>query len=111
MATADQPLVILLDSLDQLSRTHNAHDLSWLPKHLPPYVRIVVTTLLYEYDILDTLENDITCKEHFTEVEPLGPQMGIQIINDWLEGKEISLRQVWPKEISLHQIWHQLGVI
>lgn len=38
-------LVLFLDSLDQLDPSHGARQLSWLPRHLPPHVKIVVSTL------------------------------------------------------------------
>ena len=49
-ASADAPLVIVLDSIDQLSLSNRALDDlgSWLPglKHpLPPHVRLIVSTL------------------------------------------------------------------
>ena len=39
------PLILLFDSLDQLSSVDNAHCLAWLPKRLPPYVKVVTSTL------------------------------------------------------------------
>lgn len=47
LASADRPLVIILDSLDQLTNEDFGRDLRWLPlkEQLPPYVRIVVSTL------------------------------------------------------------------
>ena len=41
-ATEQKPLLIFLDSLDQLSAADGAHRLSWLPSVLPQHVRIVV---------------------------------------------------------------------
>ncbi|ELT97480.1 hypothetical protein CAPTEDRAFT_103802, partial [Capitella teleta] len=37
VATAERPLVIFFDSLDQLAPTHRAFNLAWLPKLLPPH--------------------------------------------------------------------------
>jgi len=47
MATADQPLVIILDSLDQLSNEDFAKNLKWLSlkESLPANVQMVVSTL------------------------------------------------------------------
>jgi NACHT domain- and WD repeat-containing protein len=44
-ASADRPLVILLDALDQLSAADNAHTLFWLPSALPPHVRMIVSAV------------------------------------------------------------------
>lgn len=44
-ATKKKPLVILLDSLDQLSPNGGGRELSWLPRTLPDNVKMVVSTL------------------------------------------------------------------
>ena len=44
-ATAEQPLVLCVDALDQISEGRGLESLQWLPARLPPHVRIVVTTL------------------------------------------------------------------
>lgn len=43
LATSDQPLIVFLDSLDQLSASAGT-SLSWLPTDLPEHVRLVTTT-------------------------------------------------------------------
>jgi hypothetical protein len=45
LATAEQPILVMLDALDQLSVAHAAHHLAWLPKRLPPHVHVVVSAL------------------------------------------------------------------
>lgn len=47
LSTKEKPLSIFLDSLDQLSLADNAQSLSWLPRELPEYARIVVSSLPY----------------------------------------------------------------
>eukprot|EP00049_Salpingoeca_infusionum_P027758 m.34089 g.34089 ORF g.34089 m.34089 type:complete len:1644 (+) comp9734_c0_seq1:164-5095(+) len=58
MATADKPLLLVLDSLDQLSDEGNGRNLAWLPfQSLPPNVVMVLSTLPKEggcWDILST---------------------------------------------------------
>jgi len=44
MSTADRPLVILLDGLNQLSVDHRADRLNWLPSALPTSVHLVLST-------------------------------------------------------------------
>ncbi len=44
--TAEQPLWIFLDALDQLTASHNAHSLAWLPATLSEHVRLVVSAAL-----------------------------------------------------------------
>ena len=56
VCTHERPLFILLDSLDQLSNSHRAHNLVWLPTKLPANVRMLVSTLPDENNILKTLK-------------------------------------------------------
>jgi WD40 repeat protein len=44
LASAERPLHIFLDALDQLPPTDSAHRLGWLPSQLPEHVRIVAST-------------------------------------------------------------------
>jgi hypothetical protein len=45
LATADRPLVVFLDALDQLGPADPARALSWLPSVLPEHVRLVVSAV------------------------------------------------------------------
>ena len=45
LATADRPLVVFLDALDQLGPTDPARALSWLRSVLPDHVRLVVSSV------------------------------------------------------------------
>jgi NACHT domain- and WD repeat-containing protein len=40
-ATADKPLCMFFDSLDQLSSADGAHSMSWMPPTLPKHVKFV----------------------------------------------------------------------
>ncbi|XP_053539257.1 NACHT domain- and WD repeat-containing protein 1 [Ictalurus punctatus] len=80
-----ETLVLILDSLDDLSRANNAHKLHWIPKEIPPNVHLVVSTL-YDgspFKRLKTLVSDDKC---FFEVEPLNCDQGQDIINACLNG-------------------------
>ena len=44
-ATATHPLVLFLDSLDQLHSYNITREMSWLPCKLPPHVKIVLSCL------------------------------------------------------------------
>jgi hypothetical protein len=57
MATAQEPLLIVLDSLDQFGPEDSARQLSWLPMTLPDHVSLVVSTIPgEEYECLPVLE-------------------------------------------------------
>ena len=85
MASDDKPIVIYLDSLDQLSGADGAHQLSWLPIALPPFVKIVVSTLPNYYGILDTLRRMITSDENYVQITPLGENLGSVILKSWMK--------------------------
>ncbi|CAH1266034.1 NWD1 [Branchiostoma lanceolatum] len=80
----DRPLLILLDSLDQLSSVDRAYSLTWLPKSLPPNVHIVVSTLPDEFDLLKTLKRTIRSDKSYIQVPTLSEQVGGEILDTWL---------------------------
>jgi WD40 repeat protein len=46
--TAAAPLYLFLDALDQLSDTHQAHQLNWLSSTIPQHMRLIVSTVMPE---------------------------------------------------------------
>ncbi|KAJ3104296.1 hypothetical protein HDU97_009372 [Phlyctochytrium planicorne] len=44
LASAERPIVLILDALDELSQSDDARDLEWLPESLPPYVKLILST-------------------------------------------------------------------
>lgn len=86
-ATAERPIVIFLDSLDQLSSADGAHGLAWLPTTLPLHVKFVVSTLPNFCGILETAQKMIRSKESYIEIPPLGEGLSHQVIQKWLENK------------------------
>ena len=44
-ATAEHPLILFVDALDQLGATIHPSALDWLPRELPLYVRVIVSVL------------------------------------------------------------------
>nr|XP_002741812.1 PREDICTED: leucine-rich repeat and WD repeat-containing protein KIAA1239-like [Saccoglossus kowalevskii] len=87
-ATHDKPLVIFLDSLDQLSAAEGAHRMAWLPKYLPPHVAILVSTLPKEHGILNTLQNILPSMEGAVEVKQLSVEESMHIIQSWLQSEK-----------------------
>jgi hypothetical protein len=80
LATGNQPLILFLDSLDQLSPQHNARSLTWLPNQLPANVHLVVTTR--PEDTLKALQS----KGHQQlELGGLDRKEGQDLLNEWLE--------------------------
>ncbi|XP_071805182.1 NACHT domain- and WD repeat-containing protein 1-like isoform X2 [Asterias amurensis] len=83
-ATKAKPLVIFLDSLDQLSADHGAHRLAWLPKTLPPHVALIVSTLPKEHGILDKLKERLPNSGQYIQVTQFSPEESTTIIKSWL---------------------------
>lgn len=78
-----QPLLIILDGLDYLSKTCHAHRLYWLPKEIPPNVHLVVSTQENSQHIFNNLEGSIEPKNFF-EVEQLTFDHGKDVIHAYM---------------------------
>ena len=89
-ATKEQPLVVYMDSLDQLVGAQDSNKMSWLPTKLPPHCKIVVSVtreqdneaLSQDYHLLTQMIDD---KENFLEVKSLGEELSWNIIKLWME--------------------------
>ena len=84
VATERKPLVIFLDSLDQLSPVDGAHSLAWFPISLPPNVKLVISTLPDYCGIMDTMKKMILKEDNYIEIQPLGPELGGIVLKSWL---------------------------
>ncbi|XP_061436751.1 NACHT domain- and WD repeat-containing protein 1-like [Lethenteron reissneri] len=78
------PLLLVLDSLDQLSGADGAHRLHWLPKRYAASVLVVVSTLPSEHGILDALRAAVHDAAAYLEVEPLMPENGGEMMDGLL---------------------------
>ncbi|XP_074658721.1 NACHT and WD repeat domain-containing protein 2-like [Tubulanus polymorphus] len=97
-ATYEKPLLLFLDSLDQLSGADGAHSLAWLPIELPPNMKIVVSTLPNYYGLLDTLRRAVPQQGNFVQVTPLGPNLSSMILTSWLNNAN---RQITAEQWSI----------
>lgn len=90
MATKEQPLLLFLDSVDQLTGTQDANKVSWLPTRLPPYCKIIVSCaceesnpeVSREYHILRKM---VDVEENFIEVTALGEVLAMNVIKMWMK--------------------------
>ena len=96
LAIADKPLILFLDSLDQLSAAHNARSLTWLPTELPENVRLIVTTRPGEY--LVALRNKLP-RDNIFELSPLSLEEGNLLLDHWLNDAGRKLQDFQRKEI------------
>ena len=82
-ATAKQPIVLFLDSLDQLSDAGDAQSLWWFPFVLPPHVRVVVSTLLDVGAYLQNVRRRVP-ESGVLPLPPLSAADGEDILDAWL---------------------------
>ncbi|XP_050392068.1 NACHT and WD repeat domain-containing protein 2 [Patella vulgata] len=93
-----KPIIILLDSIDQLADSHNVFLMSWLPLHLPPNIKIILSTLPQEHNILKNLIKLFPDSSNFVEVPILPPETGKEIIEKYLSKKK---RKISKKQMDL----------
>jgi hypothetical protein len=95
LATAERPLVLFVDSLDQLAASHGARRLAWLPERLPEHVRLVVSTRPGETlePLLQRLERAGQGEAHAVELGAMTREEGGELLTLWLADAHRTLRQ------------------
>ena len=83
MATAQKPVLLVLDSLDQLSDSDNAKALNWLPRTLPPNASLIVSSLPELNPALEASYQE--------ELEVMPVEEGKVILNKWLSAVQRTL--------------------
>ena len=78
------PLLLMLDSVDQLLPTDGAHKMNWLPKMLPANVFVVVSVLSVGYECLSVLHSIMPHPECYLEVCPMSVDSAGSILDVWL---------------------------
>ncbi|XP_076114826.1 uncharacterized protein LOC143082831 isoform X2 [Mytilus galloprovincialis] len=92
-ATEQSHLVILIDSLDQLTDEHDGRKMSWLPKKLPHYAHVIVSTSPDEkYECLPQLKKMLR-NDAFIELPDLPVEDAVEILNHWLMKDNRALQQ------------------
>lgn len=56
LATKEQPLLLFLDSVDQLTGTQDANKVSWLPTRLPPYCKVIRKVSIYVFTYKNSIK-------------------------------------------------------
>jgi NACHT domain- and WD repeat-containing protein len=79
LASAEHPLVLFLDSLDQLSTSQGARSLIWLPNELPEHVSVITSTRAE--DTLKALQAKQAREER---LGGLSRQEGDELLSQWL---------------------------
>ncbi len=97
LATAEKPLVLFLDALDQLSEYDPCRKLHWLPRVLPDNVKIVLSTL--DVDCLQILKSRIEPECVLREILPLTVDDGRYALDAWLKRANRTLQDHQREQI------------
>jgi WD40 repeat protein len=91
-ASPEQPLLIILDALDQLSTFNNPANLRWFPTQLPPYVQMVVSVIPGNY--LNALRQKLAASA-FCPVQPMSRDLAEKLLDTWLKtaGRTLQAQQ------------------
>ncbi len=82
LASQRQRILLILDGLNQLDATDNAHSMYWLPRNLPANVRVIVSSL--EHPTLEALQRRRTAV-HTVPLEQLEEEDSRLIIEAFLD--------------------------
>ena len=83
--TSEKPLVILLDSVDQLHGNDQAFSMAWLPCVLPPNVFMIISMIPDLHGCLKNTKNVLPDESQFLEVTQLESQTASAILDMWLK--------------------------
>lgn len=88
-ATAEKPLIVMLDALDQLGDANDARRLGWLPETLPDSCRVIVSTTPGE--ALDALRGTLPAGQ-FVQLGALDSNEADQLLSLWLRDARRTLQ-------------------
>ncbi|XP_063447169.1 NACHT domain- and WD repeat-containing protein 1-like [Mytilus trossulus] len=94
-----KPIVILLDSLDQLSSRDDAFILKWLPTVLPSNMKMILSTLPQEHEILNTLQTMFPDNTNFIELPKLPDDTGFEMTKKYLAKRKRAVTQNQANQI------------
>ncbi|WAR22531.1 NWD1-like protein [Mya arenaria] len=87
-AKPTKPLVLIIDSLDQLDTAHGGRRLAWLPAVLPPHCKIIVSTLPDDkYEAFPAFKTLVPDEGQHVGVPDLGEGEARTIVTALLEGR------------------------
>ena len=103
-SSSDKPLIVIIDSLDQLESDHGAWKLWWLPKKLPKWTKIILSTR--EGEIFENIKNNFA--DCLLKVDSMTKNDGDLILDKWLQGSHEYLSSAGisingKRKIALHQ--------
>ncbi|KAL7293010.1 hypothetical protein TKK_0013456 [Trichogramma kaykai] len=89
LATSEQPILLFLDSVDQLTGAQG-NKLSWLPTRLPANVKMILSCAAEESNPVISkdyhlLRRMIDTDEQFIEVTALGEDLAMDVVRMWMK--------------------------
>ncbi|KAF2357626.1 P-loop containing nucleoside triphosphate hydrolase [Trinorchestia longiramus] len=104
-ATPHQPLLIFLDSVDQITGAADANRMSWIPTRLPPNVKIVLSTVSEENNPEISRDFKLLCRmieteENFLQVTALGEDLAMEVIRKWMSSAQRDLNNYQWRVVS-----------
>jgi len=91
LGTAQKPVILFLDALDQLSDSDSARSLNWLPGEVPEHTRVIVSAL-------PELELRLS-NQYVVQLPLLPPAEAEQILGRWLKTVNRTLTPDQHKEV------------
>jgi hypothetical protein len=96
LASKERPLLIFLDSVDELTGSQDSNKMSWLPLKIPDHCKIVVSctyeegnpTLMQDVNFLRQMFED---DNQFMEVTALGTELAWSVTQMWMDSAGRSL--------------------
>jgi WD40 repeat protein len=88
LMAVEEPLVLFIDALDQLAANDPAGLMNWLPRELPPHVKVIVST---------TADGGRLLSELPVHLERMEKSEGRQALEEWLVEARRTL-QSWQRE-------------
>ena len=90
LANKNKPLMIFLDSVDELTGSQDANKMSWLPLSLPEHCKIVVSctyeegnpALMEDFQFIRQMVED---DKQFLQITPLGTKLAWSVIQLWMK--------------------------
>jgi hypothetical protein len=93
LATPEQPLMVWVDSIDQLATGSTAEAVNWLPAHLPSHVALVVSVRAGR--VAHAAAARIGESHRGLVLGPMAPSDGAAVLDGWLRTAQ---RQLTPEQ-------------
>ena len=106
LRNSNSKVILLLDSVDQLSSSDGAHSMKWLPQGLPSNVKVIVSVLDEKHNCLENLKS--FRKSGYINVGHMHSETGQEIMTLWLSkiGRTVTEAQnaiIWEAFLACPQ--------